>query len=320
MTSKIHLRMTASELAMGRLMRAPDHPPAEDDFTKAFDQLVIDDKAAEPAAETPPAEPAPEVPPAEPAAETPPAEPAAETPPAEPAPEAPPAEPVAEAPAEPAATPKLSDEEADAIMKRLAGHIKETPEAPAAEAEPDAEPIYSQAEIDTLTKFEEDWAEVATAMKLRDKAFGRALISYAFAEIEKEIAPMRQLLDGLAGRAHVKDIHEKVGEYTDDERQACIDWVNSQPDYLQSAYTNVINDGTASQVSDLIGRFREATGRAAPTAAAPSQDPPKDTELSGKAKQAAKALAPVRSERSVVAEPDDKSNFDQAWDRFAAEG
>lgn len=202
-------------------------------------------------------------------------------------------------------------------MQRLAGQLKERAPEPAAEA-PQEQPLFTESELTTLTKFEEDWSEVNEALKLRERALGRGVVAYMFQEIEKELAPIRSLVDGLAGRAHVKDIHEKVGEYTDDERQACIDWVNSQPDYLQTAYNDVIKDGTASQVSDLISRFRTETGRAKPAAEEPSQEPPKDTELSGAAKQAAKALAPVRSERSVVAEPDDKSNFDAAWDKWAA--
>jgi hypothetical protein len=36
MTLKHHFRMTASELAMGRYMRAPDHAAADDEFAQAF--------------------------------------------------------------------------------------------------------------------------------------------------------------------------------------------------------------------------------------------------------------------------------------------
>lgn len=346
MTSKFNLRMTSSEIAMGRYMRAPDHPPA-DEFATAFDTLVIEDRGGEP--------PAKEISDASAAGATvdegsgdgaadsggstdnaaadaaagdaaqdgsgvatpsgdaqageggDAAVAAAEGTGAEPA-----------APAEAAAQAGADD--ADAILRRLAEHVKAS-EPPAAEASAAGEaeqPLYTQAEIDTLTKFQEDWGEVHTALELRERAFGRSILKYAFQEIAKVLEPIHSTVDGLAGRAHLGDIKDRVGEYSNDERQACLDWVDAQPDYLQIAYKGVIEEGTSEQVADLISRFREATGRPAPAAApAPSQEPPKDTELSGKAKQAAKALAPVRSERSVVAEPEDQSNFDQAWDRWS---
>jgi hypothetical protein len=46
MTLKHHFRMTASEIAMGRYMRAPDHSAADDEFAQAFKDFGKDEPAA----------------------------------------------------------------------------------------------------------------------------------------------------------------------------------------------------------------------------------------------------------------------------------
>ena len=95
-------------------------------------------------------------------------------------------------------------------------------------------------------------------------------------------------------------------------------WVDQQPAYLQAAYTQVIQQGTAEEVADLVGRYRKETGKGgagAPTE--PVTPSGAEAELSEPVKQAAASLAPVGSKRSVVSQPDDPSNFDDAWKRFA---
>jgi hypothetical protein len=71
-----------------------------------------------------------------------------------------------------------------------------------------------------------------------------------FTEIGNVLNPLKQMVESLAGRTHVADIKQVVGDYTDEERDAVITWVNSQPDYLQTAYTSVIEEGR--QVRSLI--------------------------------------------------------------------
>jgi hypothetical protein len=65
---------------------------------------------------------------------------------------------------------------------------------------------------------------------------------------------------------------------------------------------DVIEKGTAEEIGDLVGRYREVTGKK-PAGAQDDPKPPVDTELSGAAKQAAEALAPVGSKRTAVQSP-----------------
>lgn len=343
MTIKTHILRTASEIAMGRYMRAPDHPAAEagappadqavvDDFASAFESLAAADKSPD-TVPTPPAEGGGDAPagdtdggvappaagsePADggapPADEgTPPVDDKGGTPPADP----PAADPKAGAGGAPPAPP-ADDVDADAVLKRLAKHLKDQPadEPPPAAPAAEEEPIFTAEEQQTLDKFQKEWPEVASAITLQNRAFGRNLLQYAFSEVMKEFRPIREMVEGLATRTHYSDIKETIGEYTDAEREEIITWVGQQPKYLQTAYMSVIEEGTAGEVADLVGRYREATGKAK-TPASPAP-PGGESELSEPAKQAAASLAPVGSKRSVVSQPDDPSDFDGAWGRFA---
>jgi hypothetical protein len=79
---------------------------------------------------------------------------------------------------------------------------------------------------------------------------------------------------------------------------------------------DVIEKGTAEEIGDLVGRYREVTGKK-PAGAQDDPNPPVDTELSGAAKQAAEALAPVGSKRTAVQSSEDATDFDAAWAKFA---
>lgn len=282
-------------------------PPAaapDDEFANAFSEFSVEPKPAEPpAAETPPAAPAPE---AAPAAETPPTAPAAE-PPAAAAPEA-----------EAAPDPK----EVDAIIKRIGevvGAQKAPEPAPAAPATPAPEqPIYTAEEQAQLTKFAEDWPDVAQVLPIIQKQVNRDLVRYVFDEVGSVVRDLKATVDALAYRAHSDDLHQTVGDYSDQERDEIIAWADKQPAYLQTAYKNVIQQGTAEEVADLVSRYREVTGKhPAPAAPVPPAAPQGGSELSEPAKKAVEALAPVSSKRSEVLRPDDKSDFDGAFAKFS---
>lgn len=321
--------MTASEITMGRYMRAPDHPPA-DEFAAAFDQLNAEDAAPPP----PPTDAAPPPPPADPAPADPaPADPpaAADPAPADPAPADPaPADPgpVAKkgkgaepAPAEPAAPPPAA--ETDEILNRLAAAVKAAPgadpapaPAPAEPAAPAEAPLYTEEEQLFLEAHDKEWGDMSRGEQLKRRAEYRALTGHIFGELRPVLEPLREMVEALAARTHFSDIKEKVGDYTEQDRDNVIAWAKQQPTYLQSAYMSVIEEGTAAEVADLWNRYREANGLAA--GAPPPADPSgEDIELSDEAKQAAAGLAPVDSKRSVVQQPDDASNYDAGWEKYS---
>jgi hypothetical protein len=267
----------------------PEPAPA-DPFADAFAKFGLDEPA--------PADPAP----VEPA----PVEPAPVEP--EPAPEPAPVEP---APVEPA--PKAVDPDQEDMLKRLARLVKEEPApAPAPAPAQQEAPLFSEEEVKVLQDYEKDWPDVARAEALRRKAEYRQLVGYVFQEVSKVYQPYMEMVSQLADHAQVSQLKEAVPDYNDVRGQV-VDWVNKQPTYLQVAYNHVINNGTADEVTDLIHRFKADTGQAAaPAAAAPVAKKPA-TELPPATKQAAAALAPVSSKRSVVPasqeEPNDFAAF-----------
>jgi len=142
-----------------------------------------------------------------------------------------------------------------------------------------------------------------------------------FQQVGQVIGPMQEMLQAVATRAHLSDLHTQVEDY-DTVRDQVVAWVDTQPPYLQSAYKHVIQQGTAEEVVDLISRFRAETGiQAQAPAAAPTPAPvarPRSSELPSPAKQAVQALAPVGTTRSSIPQADDPSDFDGAFARFAS--
>lgn len=380
MNVKQHTLMTASEIAMGRYMRAPDHDAtsraaaitaAEDEFSNAFDQQVLEDSsAAAPkgdgsgsddggsvasgdggdGAAAPAGDGAGAVAAAEgqgdgaaPAGDQAPAKDGGEAAPA-PGPEAGgeggkgagageggdadggagadagavAAEPAAAA--KPAAVP-ADNADVDQILDRLASAVAaKAPPAAVIEAQADAPPLlYSEAEQGKIDKFKEDWPDIAEAFDLRNREFGSGVIKYVFDQIAPEVRQIKELVQTLSLRAAHGDIVDAIGAYPSDEEIDNVkSWVETQPSYLQAPMNGVIEKGTADEIIDLVSRYREATGKQpAPTPAADQVASEGDTELSGSAKQAAAALAPVGSKRSVVQNPDDSSDFDAGWAKWA---
>ena len=294
-----------------------DQVETTDDFDTAFEQFAAPEDTKneqhplgeQPAEEAPAAEaPAEEAPAAE--------EPAAEEAPAEEESSESVEAPVAEAPEAPA------EDSADEILARLSKLVKEAPtkeepkqEAPAAQAAPQEEeqPVYTKEEQEFLENYNKDWGDVVRGEELKRRAEYRELMQFVFSEIGKFIAPIRETVDVLAERTHRTDIKTTITDYSDDLRDKVIAWAKTQPVYLQTAYDQVIQQGTVDEVRDLVDRYRKETGQV--TVQKPTAK--KDNELSSEAKKAAAALAPVESKRSGVQQPGDPASYDDAWAQFA---
>lgn len=228
-----------------------------------------------------------------------------------------------------AAEAPKSDEDADALA-RLAKLITETQQktyeqnakleqkAPEPQASEEPESIYSEEEQAALQDYEKEWPDVARGESLKRRAEYRQLVDYVFNEIAQHIIPMRETVQTLSQRTHLQDLQSAVGDY-DVVRDDVVNWVETQPAYLQSAYKHVIDNGTVDEVADLITRYKAETGRVQqpqqPAAARPARK--KETELPATTKQAAASLAPVSSKRSVVPQGDDPNDFASAFEAFA---
>lgn len=216
----------------------------------------------------------------------------------------------------------------------LAGLSKLIHERPAAETKPDAaagaagdgaaaeEPkIYSDEEQTFLDSYAKDWGDVQKGEALIRRSEYRQLLTYVFGEVAKFVAPIKETAEVLATRTHIQDIEASIPDYSDKLRDDVTAWAKEQPAYLQAAYNQVITAGTPDEVKDLVERYRASTGQSAKPAGGSEAGTtkPKDNELSEPAKKAAAALAPVESKRSAVLQPNDPSNFDDAWKQAAAD-
>jgi hypothetical protein len=61
-----------------------------------------------------------------------------------------------------------------------------------------------------------------------------------FQEVGKFVAPLRETTDTLAERTHLADLKTNVPDYSDDLRAQVIEWAKTQPEYLQGAFNQVI--------------------------------------------------------------------------------
>ena len=227
--------------------------------------------------------------------------------------------PAADAPAEtPAADQDILNKLAD-LVKRQPAEEPQQP-APAAVEQPDVlEGIYTAEEQQQLVEYAKEWGEVSKGEELKRRAEYTLLANHIFEQISEAIMPQFETLHALADQIHLKDLNEKVEDYPV-VREKVIEWVGKQPDYLQTAYNHVINNGTTEEVTDLIGRYKQETGVVTPAAKAdPAPAPAKkpDTGLPTATKKAAASLAPVSSKRSTVVSGQDPDDFDGAFASFA---
>lgn len=213
--------------------------------------------------------------------------------------------------------PEASENNQD-LLNRLAEMLKqpatkaEEPKQAQPAQQDDEPPLYTQEEQTFLQEYEKEWPDIVKAERLIRRGEYRAMVGYVFQEVAKELKPLLETVQTLAERTHLTDLKNTVSDY-DVVRDKVIDWVGTQPAYLQTAYKHVIEQGTIDEVTDLINRYRRESG-AAPT---PRPTTTRKTELPPATKQAAAALAPVGSKRSAVPQALDPQNFDQAFAEFA---
>ena len=195
--------------------------------------------------------------------------------------------------------------------------LQEKPEpaptpTPAASNEPDPE-IYTPEEKTFLATYDNDWGDVTKGEALKRRAEYRDLMGYVFSQVAQQLRPVFETVEVLSTRTHLSDLRSQVEDY-DTVRDKVVGWVEEQPMYLQTAYKQVIQAGTAEEVAHLIESYRKATGAPAAALAPPAS---RSGELSDDAKKAALSLAPVTTKRSAIPQADDPDDFDSAFARFA---
>jgi hypothetical protein len=186
------------------------------------------------------------------------------------------------------------------------------------------EPLYTTQEVAKLTEFYKEWPEVAPAVEILLKGAMTNITNHIFAEVAKTLAPRMRLLEQLADNFQYQEITRTIPDYNEQLHADVTKWIEGQKGYLKAAYTNVMQEGTVDDFNDLVARYRQETGKAAPanTGNAPQQGgttkPAPAAALTPAAKKAAAALAPVNSKRSGLVEVEPQG-YDDAFDKFAAD-
>lgn len=299
-----------------------DEPTAEDDFGSFFDSLSALEGKAPPAdfgASTPvTAEPAAETPLAttpEPSATEGSTDPGADNvagggAAAEPPPVAAPPPPKSDA------TPELLERFVQAIETRAPTAPPPPPTRPA------PPPLYTDEEVEALNTFEKDWPDVAKALSLVMRGSTTVNNATIMQQLGQTLAPALQNMQAVQVDHQLNALRQAVPDY-DKVRDPVINWaLNDQtiPPYLRNAYKGVIEQGEVSEITDLVDRWRQATGN---TLTPQGQSAPKPAakpanELSEAAKQAVASLAPVVSKRTAVVSSALPGDFDGAFEHFAA--
>ncbi len=230
---------------------------------------------------------------------------------------------------EPEPEPQPQPQTDNDALTRLADMLAQRQPQPQQQRQPAPQPLFNAEDQNFLTQYMNDFPDVARAERLMRQAEYGMLATRIYNEVAAYFAPKLALLDQLADGYQMDTLVRQVPDY-DTVRDKVVGWVKQQPAYLQTAYNHVIQAGTPDEIADLIGRYRQATGTAAPSATSGDRTsnggqqvqppvPAKAPELSPQAKQAAQRLAPVSGKRSAPTQAAPQT-FDDAFDAFAKAG
>ena len=201
------------------------------------------------------------------------------------------------------------DRLAETLNKRLQPQQPTTTQQTTQQSQPE---LYTAEEKAQLAEYDKEWGDVAKGEMLRRRGEYHHLTNYIFAEVTRNLQPIADMVAALAERTHSTDLTTRIPDY-DTARDKVIEWVDKQPDYLKAAYTQVVQQGTAEQVADLIERWRKDTGATiAPRGQQAAPVVPKK-EPSAAAQAVAAKLAPTPSKRTTPVAGVAKEDFDGAF-------
>ncbi|MHB0965284.1 MAG: hypothetical protein ACYC36_02410 [Bellilinea sp.] len=191
------------------------------------------------------------------------------------------------------------------------------------EAPTPAAPIYSAEEEAALKKYSEDWPDIQKGEALARRAEYQELVGYIFQQVRQELEKVETKYAPALEYTQHREVHDQYSEIKalvpdyDAVRDKTLAWIDTQPTWLQAAYTKVANEGTPDEVAGLIGLYKKETGYVAPVAAqAPAAKPA--AAISPAAQQAAAKLAVVKTNRTEAGNASEES-FDNSFAAYAAE-
>lgn len=212
--------------------------------------------------------------------------------------------PVVAAPTEPS-TRELLEKFTEIVGKQR------DPVEPVRREAPTAVALYNDAELAKLATIQKDFPDLYESFELMLRGAITQNNNHTYTEIAKVLSPVNATMEQVSANQMLNELRSAIPDYNT-VYQPVIDWVKTQPDYLQKAYVSVIEEGTVHQITDLVGRWRTATGTPAAVVT-----PKPANDRSEAVKQAALALAPVVSQRTVAV-PSEPTSFDDAFATYSA--
>ena len=135
-----------------------------------------------------------------------------------------------------------------------------------------------------LGDYDKEWGEVSKAEGIRRRAEMQVLQTQTFRELEKVLAPIVQTLQKSQVTSHFATIRSAHADF-DSVLPNVQAWVAKQPTLYRPALERVLNQGTATEVVELVGAYKQAVGQTGAVPAVPASSVPQAT--------AAPATAPV---------------------------
>lgn len=155
-----------------------------------------------------------------------------------------------------------------------------------------------------LQRFREEFGDdLATFVEKRARQIAAEQAQQAQSSLEQRLTPLEQAQREAADLQHQQTI---LAEHPDASEIAASDefmgWIDSQPDYLQPAMRQVVQNGSAAQVNQLLSQYKTAN----PAKPAPSNERQRQKAQNARA-------VPSRSSAPPRRKADD---FESAWDEF----
>lgn len=200
---------------------------------------------------------------------------------------------------------------------------EEPPPPPKPQPQPEPPPQEPPQPVEVYTPTDEEaqqleavrteFPEVAAAMAVYEKVmaskFEKALAE-KLSEVHAYYAPIVATTQRVAQNEHEATIlkaHADAFSIVDDVSK----WVGTQPTILRNAYANVLQNGSAAEVVELLDVYKQAVK----PPAAPPPEPPKVDEEKERKLQALEGVRHRNTSERAALDPDD---FDGAFDKFAA--
>jgi hypothetical protein len=165
-------------------------------------------------------------------------------------------------------------------QQRLA-QAQQQPAAPAATKEYTQDDFLDDAAKASLAKFKTEWPDEYPAIERMVDARARALVTNEMntlvADLNKVLAPITQSLGKSEVNAHMAAIRSAHPDF-DAVVAPLKEWVAGQPALFRAPLEQVLTKGTAQEVIQLVGMYKEAkvpvgAAPATPASSAPQEQP-----------------------------------------------